>query len=139
MADATDYVPPHSLEAEKSTLGSLLVDKDSIVKISDFLKAEDFYNKKNLILHKYLQNRTRFYKNKSNYLIDLKNNYNYIARQLNKIKNPYKKRDFLIENVKGLGLKEASHFLRNIGYKNLAILDRHILKNLLKLKIIDEI
>ncbi len=44
MADRNDYVPPHSLEAEKSTLGSLLVDKDSIIKISDFLKPEDFYH-----------------------------------------------------------------------------------------------
>jgi N-glycosylase/DNA lyase len=32
--------------------------------------------------------------------------------------------------VKGLGWKEASHFLRNIGHLNLAILDRHILRNL---------
>jgi N-glycosylase/DNA lyase len=39
-------------------------------------------------------------------------------------------RDWLVENVKGLGWKEASHFLRNIGYRDLAILDRHILKNL---------
>ncbi|MEM4280648.1 MAG: N-glycosylase/DNA lyase [Candidatus Caldarchaeum sp.] len=37
-------------------------------------------------------------------------------------------RDFLVENVKGLGMKEASHFLRNIGYENVAIIDRHILK-----------
>jgi N-glycosylase/DNA lyase len=37
-----------------------------------------------------------------------------------------------VENVKGLGYKESSHFLRNIGYRNLAILDRHILKNLEK-------
>ncbi len=38
------FVPPYSLEAEKSTLGSLLIDKDSIVKISDILKPEDFYH-----------------------------------------------------------------------------------------------
>ncbi len=37
-------VPPHSLDAEKSAIGSLLVDKDAVVKISDFLKAEDFYH-----------------------------------------------------------------------------------------------
>jgi replicative DNA helicase len=43
MADKS-YVPPHSLEAERSTLGSLLVDKDAVIKISDFLKAEDFYH-----------------------------------------------------------------------------------------------
>jgi N-glycosylase/DNA lyase len=35
-------------------------------------------------------------------------------------------RDWLVENVKGLGMKESSHFLRNIGYKDLAIIDFHI-------------
>ena len=39
-------------------------------------------------------------------------------------------RQWLVEHVKGLGWKESSHFLRNIGYRNMAILDRHILKNL---------
>ena len=43
MADKS-YIPPHSLEAERSTLGSLLVDKDTIIKISDFVRAEDFYH-----------------------------------------------------------------------------------------------
>jgi len=51
MANKTDYVPPHSLEAEKSTLGSLLVDKEAIVKISDFLKAEDFYHDAHRIIY----------------------------------------------------------------------------------------
>jgi N-glycosylase/DNA lyase len=39
-------------------------------------------------------------------------------------------RRWLVKHVHGLGWKEASHFLRNIGYRDLAILDRHILKNL---------
>jgi len=39
-------------------------------------------------------------------------------------------REWLLCNVCGLGWKEASHYLRNIGYRNLAILDRHILRNL---------
>src|SRR3989344_4057073 len=43
------------------------------------------------------------------------------------------------EYIKGIGLKESSHYLRNIGYRNLAILDRHILKNLLEYKVINEI
>jgi N-glycosylase/DNA lyase len=39
-----------------------------------------------------------------------------------------------------LGYKEASHFLRNIGFgENLAILDRHILKNLVLLGVIESI
>ena len=41
-------------------------------------------------------------------------------------------------DVKGLGMKEASHFLRNVGRgKTIAILDRHILKNLKKYGAID--
>ena len=40
-------------------------------------------------------------------------------------------REWLVEHVKGYGYKEASHFLRNVGYDNIAILDRHIL-NLMK-------
>ena len=39
-------------------------------------------------------------------------------------------REWLVENVKGIGYKEASHFLRNVGYKDVAILDRHILRTL---------
>ena len=39
-------------------------------------------------------------------------------------------RQWLATTVSGLGMKEASHFLRNIGFRNLAILDRHILRNL---------
>lgn len=39
-------VPPHSDEAEKSVLGSILIDKDAIVQISEFLKPEHFYQNK---------------------------------------------------------------------------------------------
>lgn len=49
-------------------------------------------------------------------------------------------REFLVENINGYGMKEASHFLRNIGFgKSVAILDRHILKNLLQCGVIDEV
>ncbi len=36
-------------------------------------------------------------------------------------------REWLVKNVKGLGMKESSHFLRNIGYKDVAIIDFHII------------
>lgn len=36
-------IPPSSPEAEKATLGSILIDKEALVKVADFLKAEDFY------------------------------------------------------------------------------------------------
>lgn len=45
-------------------------------------------------------------------------------------------REWLVKNVKGIGWKEASHFLRNLGFKDFAILDRHVLKLLEENKII---
>ncbi len=48
-------------------------------------------------------------------------------------------REWLVSEIRGLGYKEASHFLRNIGKgEDLAILDRHILKNLRLLGVIEE-
>lgn len=40
-------IPPHSLEAEQSVLGSLLIDKDWFLIISDLLADQDFYNESN--------------------------------------------------------------------------------------------
>ena len=50
------------------------------------------------------------------------------------------RRDWLVreKGIKGLGYKEASHFLRNIGFKGYAILDKHVLRCLAELKIIEE-
>ncbi len=52
----------------------------------------------------------------------------------------FERRDWLVteKRIKGLGYKEASHFLRNTGFKGYAILDKHILKSLAELKIIDD-
>ncbi len=50
---------------------------------------------------------------------------------LERFEEPEEARDWLVSNISGYGYKEASHFLRNIGLgENLAILDRHILRNL---------
>jgi len=48
-------------------------------------------------------------------------------------------RDWLVENVMGFGYKEASHFLRNVGYDDVAILDRHVLRTICENRMIDEI
>ena len=46
-------------------------------------------------------------------------------------------RDLLVENICGIGLKEASHFLRDIGYSNsLAIIDSHVIAFLAELGVI---
>jgi len=45
-------VPPHNIEAEESVLGSLMLDKDAIVKVVDILRSEDFYNENNSTIYK---------------------------------------------------------------------------------------
>ena len=48
-------------------------------------------------------------------------------------------RDFFAtsKGIKGIGYKEASHFLRNIGFSGYAILDKHILRSLHEFGVID--
>jgi N-glycosylase/DNA lyase len=63
-----------------------------------------------------------------------------IKPKIEKLVKNKNERDWLVRNVKGIGYKEASHFLRNIGLgEKFAILDRHVLKNLKLLEIIKEI
>ncbi len=94
------------------------------------LKKDDFLNK-DVHPKKHL-GKVRFHNNKSKYLLEWKDKHQKIITEIIKTKNSYNLREFLVENIKGMGYKEASHFLRNIGRRNLAILDRHILKNLVK-------
>ncbi|MCX3068308.1 MAG: N-glycosylase/DNA lyase [Cetobacterium sp.] len=52
----------------------------------------------------------------------------------------FEMREWIVKNIRGMSYKEASHFLRNIGFgQELAILDRHILKNLAALDVIKEV
>ena len=63
-----------------------------------------------------------------------------LRSKLQSFDNLMERRDWLVKEkrIKGLGYKEASHFLRNIGLKGYAILDKHILRSLAELKIIDD-
>jgi replicative DNA helicase len=36
-------LPPQNIEAEQSVLGCLIIDKEAIIKVADFLEPEDFY------------------------------------------------------------------------------------------------
>ncbi len=51
---------------------------------------------------------------------------------LKEIINSSEPREWLVKNIKGLGMKEASHFLRNIGFTNVAIIDFHIIDLLVR-------
>lgn len=44
-------VPPHSLDAERWVLGSILIDKDGIIQVSNLLVADDFYDPAHAIVY----------------------------------------------------------------------------------------
>lgn len=101
------------------------------------LKEVDFLNK-NVDPRKLIY-PVRFFNNKTRSLLLAKKNYSSILEKINSVKDSYELREWLVENVRGIGWKESSHFLRNIGRGNgLAILDRHILENLVQLDVIDK-
>jgi N-glycosylase/DNA lyase len=83
----------------------------------------------------------RFKFKKAKYIIKAREELSgNIKSKIDKFKDSYDAREWLVQNVKGIGYKEASHFLRNIGLgEKLAILDRHILKNLKLLGVIKEV
>lgn len=106
---------------------------------------------KNLLLHgtpQQLQpalNDVRFNDNKAQYIVQARNMFSKdgnlkLKPRITSYYNPFELREWLVENVKGLGYKEASHFMRNIGMgEEFAILDRHILRNIVQLGVIPEI
>ncbi len=82
----------------------------------------------------------RFHRTKSRHLLRTKDQFSIIAQKLSEPISAMALREWLANNVLGLGYKEASHFLRNIGRnEGLAILDRHILRNLKRLGVISTI
>ena len=62
-----------------------------------------------------------------------------LRKRLRSFSDPCERRDWLAQEkqVKGLGYKEASHFLRNIGVKGHAILDKHVMRCLAEIGVID--
>ncbi|MBW6451581.1 MAG: N-glycosylase/DNA lyase [DPANN group archaeon] len=84
----------------------------------------------------------RFKNNKTRYIIEAKEQFYKKDNLKHIINNPnnQESREIIVKNIKGIGYKEASHFLRNTGHgKSISILDRHILKNLKASYVIDEI
>jgi N-glycosylase/DNA lyase len=87
----------------------------------------------------------RFKYKKAKYIIEVRELFKTtgsisIRGEIQENNSPFEIREWLVKNVKGMGYKEASHFLRNVGKcQDLAILDRHILKNLKLIGVIEKV
>jgi N-glycosylase/DNA lyase len=62
-----------------------------------------------------------------------------LRERLRSFSDPFERRDWLAQEkqIKGLGYKESSHFLRNVGVKGHAILDKHVMRCLAEMNIVD--
>ena len=112
----------------------------SNMKVIKELKRLDFYNSELYCLPVVLE-PVRFYNNKARYLTEAKKKFPQVLDLIWKEHGDYcylnkdcgyDKREWLVKNIKGMGMKAASHFLRNLGYDALAIIDTHIIKFLSK-------
>lgn len=108
------------------------------IAIQKELRAEGFiYCTRKQLSNAIRRNKHRFHNNKAKFIISARN-YKDIRDVLRGLKSSSEKREFIVKNVKGIGYKEASHFLRNTGHFDLAILDRHILGLLVEYGILKE-
>ena len=74
----------------------------------------------------------RFPNTRAKFIVEARENFRKINLKHENI------REALVKNIKGLGMKEASHFLRNIGFNNYAIIDFHIIDFLVKNGLIEK-
>lgn len=145
----------------------LAVPQSKAVKVNhaiDELRARDFLHKPMSLseLATFLRGKVRFHNNKAKYLVaaqkvfaktkfwdELKEIYEdyCVHRELEDDETAVghdlftflrERRRWLVKKFNGMGYKEASHFLRNIGMSGLAILDVHILDGMRKRGLIDD-
>ena len=75
---------------------------------------------------------------RASYIAEARGHCKRLPEKLRRFASEAEARNWLADNVKGLGYKEASHFLRNIGFRNLAIIDFHIVDLLARRGLIEK-
>lgn len=112
----------------------------SVESVRGVLMSADYHE-----LSRRLKGVHRFPNSRANYVLHtrewLRKDYDFRLKDLIlHLRGPVKRRDFFANyrGIKGIGYKEASHFLRNIGFGGYAILDKHILRTLHEFELIDD-
>ena len=89
------------------------------------------------LAQEFKENKYRFPNIRANYILEARKYKEALDTMIKDNISTSELREWLVKNIKGLGYKEASHFLRNIGYSDYAIIDFHIIDILVKFKIIE--
>ena len=103
------------------------------------LIGDDFLNlSENDLVSNFKKYGYRFPNVRASYIIESRKLIKDLEIKLNRSKNEDNLREWIVKNVKGLGYKETSHFLRNVGFQDYAIIDFHIVDLLVKHDLIEK-
>ncbi len=84
------------------------------------------------LIKKFKELKYRFPSVRAKYVVEAREYKNEIEKKVKSHDDGNELRDWIVKNIKGIGYKEGSHFLRNIGFKNYAIIDFHVIDLLVK-------
>ena len=100
------------------------------IKTQNIIGLDNFIHMDQPTLRDSLKNaRYRFYNLRSKFIAESRWIIDELPSLVNS-GNTFETREYLVENIKGMGYKESSHFLRNVGVFDFAILDKHIVRML---------
>ena len=80
----------------------------------------------------------RYPRTRAKYIVEARRYAGSLKNVIENFKDENELREWLVKNIRGVGYKEASHFLRNVGFINLAIIDYHIINILARHKLIEK-
>ncbi len=117
--------------ANSSAMSGILF-QHAISKVLGKIKKQEQAKLGKILKNAMKKSAVRFYNKKTNYMLEAINKFEIINPAIEQVlSEPKQARDVrkvLVKTIKGISYKEASHFLRNIGVKDIAIIDRHVLK-----------
>lgn len=97
-------------------------------KVMRQLRTRQLYSKNIPYRELFVIMRPLRFRRKADYLLEARRNFFRILTVVRGDCNVNYRRDWLVKHVKGLGMKTASMFLRDLGELDLAVIDTHILK-----------
>ncbi|MFH1325500.1 MAG: N-glycosylase/DNA lyase [archaeon] len=117
------------LTANFSASGGIKIQKEIGDGFSS-MSEQELAQKLKVLGHRFPNARARF-------IFQAQRHKDNIKQILDSFSDEKTARNWIVKNIKGIGMKEASHFLRNIGCKNVAIIDFHIIDLLAKHDLIE--
>lgn len=111
---------------------------EKCIEIHEKIGNDFIYLSNQQLVEKFKDYGYRFPNVRAKFILEARQQKKDILSKIKSDFNDFDLRNWFVKNIKGIGYKEASHFLRNIGFKNYAIIDFHIVDILVKNGLIEK-